>query len=143
MVFFAAWLLVAACLVIIAAVSHRLIIALPIPAAVITAIFSLLELNPLLGVAIFFLLSAVTYIIFRAVISAKSNASHGIESAVGEKCIVVERIDNLAGSGEVKVNGQVWSARSAYDDESFDVGESLFVVAIEGVKLVCRSKNNI
>ena len=61
-----------------------------------------------------------------------------LESVIGEKCIVTERIDNFAGCGQVKVNGQGWSARGAYDDDSFEVGEILMVVAIEGVKLICK-----
>lgn len=61
-----------------------------------------------------------------------------LESVIGEKCVVTERIDNFAGCGQVKVNGQGWSARGAYDDDSFEVGEILMVVAIEGVKLICK-----
>ena len=60
-----------------------------------------------------------------------------LESIVGKKCVVIEEIDNFAGCGLVKVNGQSWAARSAYDDECFGVGDTLSVVAIEGVKLVC------
>ena len=60
-----------------------------------------------------------------------------LESIVGKKCTVIEAIDNFAGCGLVKVNGQSWAARSAYDDECFEVGDTLSVVAIEGVKLVC------
>ena len=59
------------------------------------------------------------------------------DNIVGKRCVVVERIDNLAGCGQVKVNGQSWAARSAYDDESFGAGETLSIVAIEGVRLVC------
>ena len=61
-----------------------------------------------------------------------------IEAIVGEKCVVTDRIDNTAGCGQVKVNGQSWSARGAYEGDIFDVGETLRVVAIEGVKLICR-----
>ena len=59
------------------------------------------------------------------------------ENIVGKKCLVTERIDNFAGCGQVKVNGQSWSARSAYDDDCFEVGEMLSIVAIEGVRLIC------
>ena len=59
------------------------------------------------------------------------------DTIVGKRCVVVERIDNYAGCGQVKVNGQGWSARSAYDEDVFDVGEVLSIVAVEGVRLVC------
>ena len=38
----------------------------------------------------------------------------------------------------VKVKGTYWAARGAFEDDSFDVGEVLKVVAIEGVKLICK-----
>ena len=61
----------------------------------------------------------------------------GLGDIVGKKCVVVERVDNLAGCGQVRVNGQSWSARSAYDDEAFEVGQMLNIVAIEGVRVIC------
>lgn len=62
----------------------------------------------------------------------------GIEAAVGKKCVVTERIDNSAGRGEARVGTQEWAARSVYDADVYEVGEVLTVVAIEGVRLVCR-----
>lgn len=59
------------------------------------------------------------------------------ENIVGKKCIVTETVDNLAGCGQVKVNGQNWSARAAYDDDRFEIGDTLSIVAVEGVRLVC------
>jgi membrane protein implicated in regulation of membrane protease activity len=51
---------------------------------------------------------------------------------------VIERIDNYAGRGQAKVRGQIWSARSVDDEETFEEGEILRVVAVEGVKLICK-----
>lgn len=59
------------------------------------------------------------------------------ENIVGKKGVVIEAVDNFAGCGQVKVNGQIWAARSAYDDDRFEVGELLRIVAVEGVRLVC------
>ena len=61
-----------------------------------------------------------------------------IDSIIGEKCVVTEKIDNFAGCGQAKVKGQVWSARGLYDDDEFEVGETLRIVAIEGVKIICK-----
>ena len=65
----------------------------------------------------------------------RKNQSDG---RVGERCIVTERIDNYAGCGEVKVKGQIWSARGVFEDDVFSEGETLKIVAIEGAKLICR-----
>jgi membrane protein implicated in regulation of membrane protease activity len=59
------------------------------------------------------------------------------DSVVGKKCIVTEKIDTFAGCGQVKVNGQSWSARGTFDDDVFEIGETLSIVAVEGVRLIC------
>ena len=59
------------------------------------------------------------------------------DSIIGKRCVVLERVDNFAGCGQVRVNGQSWSARGTRDDDVFEVGDTLSIVAIEGVKLVC------
>ncbi len=68
----------------------------------------------------------------------KNHSGISLDSIVGERCKVVEVIDNFAGCGLVKVKGQVWAARSVNEDDIFEAGEKLSVVAIEGVKLVCK-----
>ena len=57
---------------------------------------------------------------------------------VGSKCEVIEVIDNMAGRGLVNVNSESWSARAVLDSEVYYVGETLNVVAVEGVQLICR-----
>jgi membrane protein implicated in regulation of membrane protease activity len=68
----------------------------------------------------------------------KESTKTNIDAIVGEKCIVTEKIDNYAGCGQVKIKGQIWSARGVGEDDVFDVGEILSVVAIEGVKVICK-----
>ena len=59
------------------------------------------------------------------------------DSVVGKKCIVTEKIDTFAGCGQVKVNGQSWSARGTFDDDVFEIGETRSIVAVEGGRLIC------
>lgn len=63
-----------------------------------------------------------------------------VDNIIGHTCTVSERVDNYAGCGQVKVRGQFWSARAVSDDAVYEVGERLSVVAIEGVKLICKKK---
>ncbi|HBJ18152.1 MAG TPA: hypothetical protein DDY70_00160 [Clostridiales bacterium] len=60
------------------------------------------------------------------------------DNIVGARVKVVEPIDNAAGSGEVRVGTELWAARSVTDEVTFSVGETVQVVACEGVRLVCR-----
>ena len=71
--------------------------------------------------------------------SKKSNkGQNNIDLVIGEKCIVTERIDNYAGCGQARVNGLEWSARAALEEQTFEIGEVLQIVAVEGVKLICK-----
>ncbi len=76
--------------------------------------------------------------IFGALKNKKIQEGIGLDSIIGERCTVIETIDNYAGCGLVKVKGQQWSARGVDDDDIFEIGEKLSVVAIEGVKLICK-----
>ncbi len=83
-------------------------------------------------------LTAVALLIKKA--SMFSNRITTIDTIVGQKCVVTETIDNFAGCGQVKVKGQFWSARGLFDDDVFESGEVLRIIAIEGVKAVCRKE---
>ena len=77
---------------------------------------------------------------FFELFSKKSNQDKELSPAgiVGKKCVVIEKIDTFAGCGQVKVNGQIWSARGAQEEDTFESGEILSIVAIEGVKVICK-----
>ena len=48
---------------------------------------------------------------------------------------VLEAIDNVNGTGQIKVEGQIWSARSA-DGEPIPAGETVRTLEIQGAKLI-------
>ena len=54
---------------------------------------------------------------------------------VGETAVVTQAIDNIAETGLVKLQGTVWTARTA-DGSVIAEGEKVTVKAIEGVKLI-------
>lgn len=60
------------------------------------------------------------------------------DALIGKDCIVTEDIDNLAGSGAVKIGGKVWTARSEDENTHFAAGDVVTAVKIEGVKLIVR-----
>lgn len=60
----------------------------------------------------------------------KTNA----DRVIGMYAIVTERIDNLAGTGAVRVDGKIWTARSAAG-EALEPGEVVLVARMESVKL--------
>ncbi len=56
----------------------------------------------------------------------------GAAALVGRDATVLERIANRDGVGCVRIDGEVWTARSYDEDETFDAGERVQVVEIRG-----------
>ena len=61
-------------------------------------------------------------------------AKTNVDSVIGSRGYVTEEIDNLSASGQVKLGGMYWSARSE-DGHSIPVGTLVQVARIEGVKV--------
>ena len=62
-------------------------------------------------------------------------AATNADRVIGQTVVVTETIDNMQGSGAVKVFGQIWTARSV-GGESCPVGALVRIKAIEGVKVI-------
>ena len=56
----------------------------------------------------------------------------GAAALVGKRAIVLERIANAEGVGCVKIDGEVWTARSLDDDTVIEPGTRVDVVQIKG-----------
>ena len=87
---------------------------------------------------IFVLFSAALLILVRPFcrkfLRTKSEPTNA-DRIIGEPAIVVVEIDNVQETGEIKVFGQLWSARSA-DDSVIPKGAAVRVTAIRGVKAI-------
>jgi membrane protein implicated in regulation of membrane protease activity len=56
----------------------------------------------------------------------------GSAALVGKRAVVLERIANNEGVGCVRIDGEVWTARSFDDEEVIEPGKSVHVMAIKG-----------
>ena len=63
-----------------------------------------------------------------------------VDSVIGSQGLVLEPIDNLAGTGRVKLGGMEWSARSE-NGEPIETGTIVKVEKIEGVKVFVSTVN--
>ena len=54
----------------------------------------------------------------------------GTAALVGGRAVVLERVD--ANGGQVRIGGEVWSARAYDEDDSFDPGARVEVMKIDG-----------
>ena len=111
------------------------------PAAIVSVIMDFCGVGIVWQILAFLLIAFAGIILIRRFLvktSIGSRTKTNIEAIVGSKCVVIEKIDNYAGCGQAKIGGQIWSARSASEDEIIEVGEVVNIVAIEGVKLICK-----
>ncbi len=67
----------------------------------------------------------------------QKNEPTNLDRVVGTEAIVTEDIDNLQQIGAVKMDGKVWTARSA-EETPIPSGTVVRVVRIEGVKVFVR-----
>ena len=56
----------------------------------------------------------------------------GAAALVGRGAVVLERIANREGMGCIKIDGEVWTARSYDEDQVIEAGERVEVVEIRG-----------
>ena len=113
-----------------------------IPAAIVANILWLFNTDTTWQLIVFLFVSALgilwAKLFLPAIVRSMPDRRTNIVALIGEKCVVTEKIDNFAGCGQAKIKGQVWSARGVNANDVFEAGETLTVVAIEGVKLICR-----
>lgn len=63
-----------------------------------------------------------------------------VDALTGREGKVVTEIQPIQGTGQVKVDGQIWSAKLENTDVNLPVGSLVEVLRVEGVKLVVRAK---
>ncbi len=63
-------------------------------------------------------------------------------SIIGKKGVVILPINNVEGNGQIKIDGEVWSAKS-YNDEDIPKGAEIEVVEIDGVRAVVKIASNV
>ena len=90
---------------------------------------------------ILFVVATVILLFFTRPIAIKylKKTSTNVDTLIGKQAIVTEKIDNLAGTGQVKIDGNVWTARS---EGGFIIAERevVEVISISGVKLIVKMK---
>jgi membrane protein implicated in regulation of membrane protease activity len=104
--------------------------------ALVAAIVTGLGAGTLIGWAAFLVVSVILLAALRPLARSHRRLPPmlrtGTAALVGKSGMVVERIANDEGSGSVKIEGEVWTARSYDDDEVIEAGKRVQVVEIRG-----------
>jgi membrane protein implicated in regulation of membrane protease activity len=103
-------------------------------AAVLAALVALADGSLELQFLAFILGSVASLAIIRPIatrhLRQPAHVRTGAAALVGARAIVLERVD--ADRGQVKIGGEVWSARSYDEDEIMEPGTRVEVLKIEG-----------
>lgn len=70
------------------------------------------------------------------------NIKTNYEEIEGKSVKVIERVDNLKGTGKVLYNGVEWTARAERDGEIFEAEEMAQALEVQGVKMILRKQDN-
>ena len=114
-----------------------------LPGAVASLVLALCNLDWWIQIVVFIALSTLFLVLAKTVFKKYLVKRVGQEKTdtdllIGQSARVVEAIDNFEERGAVKINGQVWTARMENDSEKAAEGESVVIVEIKGVKLICK-----
>ncbi len=94
-----------------------------------------------------FLVISITMLIFTRPVAVKyfnkDRIKTNAESIVGSQAVVTSLIDNLSSTGQVRINGMEWTARTTDDNVKISEGNIVTVVAINGVKLVVEQRKEV
>ncbi|NLM12679.1 MAG: NfeD family protein [Epulopiscium sp.] len=102
-------------------------------------VVSLLTSNFVIQFLVFLMISVIllifTHKITKKFISSKPSYKTNIDILKNAQGIVIEEINNVKGTGQVKVQGEIWSALSV-NDEIIAVNTKIIVFDVKGVKLI-------
>jgi membrane protein implicated in regulation of membrane protease activity len=100
------------------------------------ALVALVGLGTPAAFAAFAVLTAVSFTIIRPIarrhVHMPAQLRTGTAALIGRSAVVLEDIDNDAGRGSVRLDGEVWTARAYDDDHGYAAGTRVTVIEIRG-----------
>ena len=104
--------------------------------ALAAALVSGMGLGGLAPWLVFLVVSAVLLVALRPLARAHNRTPPslrtGTAALAGRNATVLERIANSEGAGTIRLDGEIWTARSYLDDEVIEAGEQVQIVEIRG-----------
>ncbi len=80
----------------------------------------------------------ITRPLVKKYITPKKEATNA-DKVIGQIGVVTEEINNINATGQVKVDGKIWTARSL-ENKIIPNGDEVIIDRIEGVKLIVTNK---
>ena len=108
--------------------------------AVAALVSSLVGAEFYVQIIVFIAVSVLMLLITRPLVKKKlivKSESTNADRCIGKTATVAEDIDNINATGQVKVDGQIWTARSI-NSSIIKKGTNVTVEKIDGVKLIVK-----
>ena len=138
------WLILLACFLVVEAITVGLTTIWFAGGALVAAIASGLGAGILTQWVLFLVISLVLLIFTRPLAVRYMNKGvpkTNVNSLIGERAVVIQKINNLEQSGQVRINDIEWTARTADDGEEIPTGAVVEIEEIRGVKLIVKEDN--
>ncbi len=106
--------------------------------ALIAMVVSIFVDNLVVQIGVFTIASTVLLFCTRPFVkkfSKNDNTITNAQSIIGKKAVVTKEINFLKGTGQIKVNGEAWSAKSSKED-IIEEGAKVTILNINGVKAI-------
>ena len=137
------WLILLACFLVVEAITVGLTKILFAGGAIVAAIAS----GPGVGIVIqwvLFLVISLVLLIFTRPLAVrymnKGVPKTNVNSLIGERAVVIQKINNLEQSGQVRINDIEWMARTSSDEVTIPEHAIVTIEDVQGVKLIVKEE---
>ena len=135
------WLGVVVLIVVTEALTLGLVALWFLPGALIALALAALRVPTAWQIAVFSVMSIAVLVFGKRLFRPfRGKEKTNIDALIGQTAVITEAVCNVEARGAAKLGSQVWSARGEHESDTLEVGDHVTVVAIEGVKLICRKK---
>lgn len=136
------WLAIVVLILVVEASTMSLVSVWFLPGALTALVLAAFRVPLPWQIVCFVVLSLVTLIFGKKIFRPFARKEKtNVDALIGQTAVITEEVDNIHAKGAAKLGANEWSARAERDDDILAVGEVVTVVAIQGVKLICRKKD--
>jgi len=138
------WLVILAFLLVIEGMTYALICIWFAGGAIAALITSIFTTNVLTQATVFVIVSAILLLLVRPAavrLTAARKVKTNADRVIGQEGIVIYKIDPISGEGQVKVIGQIWSAKPEDGMSVFEPESRVEITGISGVKVIVKAKS--
>ncbi|MCX8057794.1 MAG: NfeD family protein [Spirochaetes bacterium] len=137
------WLIIAIALIIFEIFTPGFLISIFSIGSIASMISAFFIKNIYVQILIFAIMNLLAFIflrpLFLKIVYKETNQNKtNTDLLIGKKGKVIEKVDNISGTGRIKIQGIDWKAISIEDNITFEIDEIAEVVKVEGAKVIIK-----